>query len=78
MEGNGPCGLALRKRVRSVCLEAVMNSIKNGLGMRKAGDRGGSGQAENPHFNTVFTQVHNTVNTLCAVAGDASDRPDSP
>jgi hypothetical protein len=45
-------------------LEAVMNSIRNGLGMRKAGDRGGAGQPENPLSNAVFTQVHNTVNTL--------------
>ena len=42
-------------------LEAVMNSIRNGLGMRKAGDRGGAGQPENPHSNAVFTQVHNTL-----------------
>ena len=45
-------------------LEAVMNSIRNGLGMRQAGNRGGPGQPENPHSNAVFTQVHNTVNTL--------------
>jgi hypothetical protein len=42
-------------------LEAVMNSIRNGLGMRKAGDRGGAGQPENPLSNAVFTQVHNTL-----------------
>jgi hypothetical protein len=38
-----------------------MNSIRNGLGMRKAADRGGSGQPANPHPNAVFTQVHNTL-----------------
>jgi hypothetical protein len=38
-----------------------MNSIRNGLGMRKAGDRGGAGQLENSHSNAVFTQVHNTL-----------------
>src|SRR5215213_3323436 len=53
-----------------------MNSIRNVLGMRKAGDRGGAGQPENPHSNAVRTQVHNTVNTLRVVAGDASDRPE--
>ena len=42
-------------------LEAVMNLIRNGLGMRKAEDRRGAGQPENPHSNTVFTQVHNTL-----------------
>src|SRR3712207_5599462 len=49
-------------------LERVMNLIRNGLGMRKGGDRRGAGQPENPHSNTVFTQVHNTLNTLCVVA----------
>jgi hypothetical protein len=49
-------------------LEAVMNSIRNGLVMRKAGDRGGAGQPKNPYFNAVLIQVHNTVNTLCVVA----------
>ncbi len=43
------------------CLEAVMNSITNGLGMRKTGNRRGSGQLKNPHFNAFFTQVHNTL-----------------
>ncbi len=42
-------------------LERVMNLIRNGLGMRKAGDHRGAGQPENPHSNTVFTQVHNTL-----------------
>jgi hypothetical protein len=53
-----------------------MNSIRNGLGMRKVRDREGPGQPENPHSNAVFIQVHNTVNTLWVVAGDALDRPD--
>ena len=35
-------------------LEAVMNSIRNGLGMRKVGDREGPGQPENPYSNAVF------------------------
>jgi hypothetical protein len=42
-------------------LEAVMNSIRNGLGMRKAGDRGGAGQPKNPYFNAVLIQIHNTL-----------------
>ena len=42
-------------------LEAVMNSIRNGLGMRKAGTRRGPGQPANPHLNAVFTKVHNTL-----------------
>ena len=48
-------------KAAGVGLEAVMNSIRNGLGMRKAGDRRGAGQPENPHSNTVFSQVHNTL-----------------
>ena len=47
--------------VVAVYLEAVMNSIGNGLGMRKAGDRGGAGRSENPHSHAVLTQVHNTL-----------------
>ena len=42
-------------------LERVMNSIRNGLGMRKAGNRRAPGQPANPHSNAVFTQVHNTL-----------------
>ena len=34
-----------------------MNSIRNGLGMRKAGDHGGPGQPEKSHSYAVFTQV---------------------
>ncbi len=44
-----------------VFLEAVMNSMRNGLGMRKTGDRRKPGQPDNPHSNAVFTQVHNTL-----------------
>jgi hypothetical protein len=43
-----------------------MNSIKSGLEMRKAGDRGGAGQPENPHSNAIFTQVHNTLYSVLA------------
>ncbi len=45
-------------------LEAVMNSMRNGLGMRKTGDRRKPGQPDNPHSNAVFTQVHNTLYSL--------------
>jgi hypothetical protein len=42
-------------------LEAVTDSIRNGLGMLKAGDRGGAGQLNNTHSNAVLLQVHNTL-----------------
>jgi glucose/arabinose dehydrogenase len=42
-------------------LEAVMNSVRNSLGMRKTRDHRGPIQPENPHCNAVFTQVHNTL-----------------
>jgi hypothetical protein len=45
----------------SIFLEAVMNSIRNGLEMRKTGDCGGPSQPENAHPNAVFAQVHNTL-----------------
>jgi hypothetical protein len=55
---SGEAGLLARV---DAALEGVMNSIRNGLGMRKTGDCGGPSQPENPHANTVFTQVHNTL-----------------
>ena len=42
-------------------LEAVMNSIRNGLRMPKTADCGGPSQPDNPHPDAVFTQVHNTL-----------------
>ncbi len=51
---------ALRNML-DAALEAVMNSMRNGLGMRKTGDRRKPGQPDNPHSNAVFTQVHNTL-----------------
>ena len=45
----------------AVALEAVMNSMRDGLGMRETGDRGKPGQPENPHSHGVFIQVHNTL-----------------
>ncbi len=38
-----------------------MDSIGNGLGMRKTGKRWGPGQPEKPHSYAVSTQVHNTL-----------------
>jgi hypothetical protein len=42
-------------------LEAVMNSIRNGLGMRKTRIAKTTGRSWNPHFYGVHTQVHNTL-----------------
>jgi hypothetical protein len=36
-------------------LEAVMNSVRNGLRMRKTGDREGPAEPENPHSDALFT-----------------------
>jgi hypothetical protein len=66
LAAHNTCIMRLKVRARiaqtsELFLEAVMNSIRNGLGMRKAGNRGGAGQPENPLSNAVFTQVHNTL-----------------
>lgn len=45
----------------AVYLERVMNSFRNGLGMRKTSIYGRPSQPENPHSNAIFTQVHNTL-----------------
>src|SRR5215218_1041515 len=42
-------------------LEAVMNSISNGLGMRNTGTSRKPNRPWNPHFYAIFTQVHNTL-----------------
>ena len=44
-----------------VLIEAVMNSIRTGLRMRKTRNREASGQPENPHWNAESAQVHNTL-----------------
>jgi hypothetical protein len=44
-----------------IALEAVMNSISNGLGMRNTGTSRKSNRPWNPHFYAIFTQVHNTL-----------------
>jgi hypothetical protein len=50
-EAAGPWGL----------LEAVMNSITNGLGMRETEIAKEPSRPWNPHFYAVFAQVHNTL-----------------
>ena len=42
-------------------LEAVMNSIKNGLDKRETGGRVRLSRPENPHSDAIFTRVHNTL-----------------
>ena len=47
--------------LESRSLEAVMNSISNGLGMRNTGTSRKPNRPWNPHFYAIFTQVHNTL-----------------
>jgi hypothetical protein len=42
-------------------LEAVMNSIRNGLGMREMSIAREPSRPWNPHFYAIFAQVHNTL-----------------
>jgi hypothetical protein len=42
-------------------LEGVMNSIRNGLGMRKTEIVKDPSRLWNPHFYAVFAHVHNTL-----------------
>jgi hypothetical protein len=42
-------------------LERVMNSIRNGLGMRETEIAREPIRPWNPHFYAIFTQVHNTL-----------------
>jgi hypothetical protein len=42
-------------------LEAVMNSIRNGLGMRETEIAKEPSRPWNPHFYAIFAQVHNTL-----------------
>jgi len=44
-----------------VALKAVMNSIKNGLEMRKTSTVKSSGRLWNAHSYGVFTRVNNTL-----------------
>src|SRR5215203_5801247 len=57
--------LALPRQVGSIVLtnavERVMNSIRNGLGMREREIIGGPSRPWNPHFYAIFAQVHNTL-----------------
>ena len=54
---GGP--VVLRRKWLS--LEAVMNSIRNGLGMREAEIAKEPSRPWNPHFYAIFAQVHNTL-----------------
>jgi hypothetical protein len=45
----------------SAVLEAVMNSIRNGLGMRETEMTMEPSRPRNPHFYAIFAQVHNTL-----------------
>jgi hypothetical protein len=42
-------------------LEAVMNSIRNSLGMRESEIAREPSRLWNPHFYAIFAQVHNTL-----------------
>ena len=42
-------------------LEAVMNSIRNGLGMRETEIVKEPTRPWNPHFYAIFARVHNTL-----------------
>jgi len=55
--------LTLRMTHRTLLsgLERVMNSIKNGLGMRKTEIAWEPSRPRNPHFYAIFAQVHNTL-----------------
>jgi hypothetical protein len=44
-----------------ITLERVMNSIRNGLGMREAGIVKEPSRPWNPYFYAIFAQVHNTL-----------------
>ncbi|MDP9458377.1 MAG: hypothetical protein M3Q60_21950, partial [Actinomycetota bacterium] len=57
---SGECS-ALRGLSDTRKLEAVINSMRNGLGMRKTGDRRKLGQPNNSRSNALFAQVHNTL-----------------
>jgi hypothetical protein len=56
-----PTMTTLKGRAMRWLLEAVMNSISNGLGMRNTGTSRKPNRLWNPHFYAIFTQVHNTL-----------------
>jgi hypothetical protein len=53
-------GISLSE-LSAVLLEAVMNSIRNGLGMRETEIAKEPSRLWNPHSYAVFAQVHNTL-----------------
>src|SRR5215216_6019442 len=50
-----------RRTGDSSALEAVMNSVRNGLGMRETEITREPSRLWNPHSYAVFAQVHNTL-----------------
>jgi hypothetical protein len=56
-----PATSELPEGYRLDLLEAVMNSITNGLGMRETEIAKEPSRPWNPHFYAVFAQVHNTL-----------------
>jgi hypothetical protein len=46
---------------RAYALERVMNSIRNGLGMRETEIVKEPTRLWNPHFYAIFARVHNTL-----------------
>ena len=54
--------LRIRKAKKMLrLLEAVMNSIRNGLGMRETEIVKQPTRPRNPHFYAIFARVHNTL-----------------
>jgi catechol 2,3-dioxygenase-like lactoylglutathione lyase family enzyme len=51
----------IRSLVEKGALEAVMNSIRNGLGMRETEIARKPSRPWDPHFYAIFAQVHNTL-----------------
>ena len=53
--------MALESYDRIIGLERVMNSIRNGIGMRETEIAKEPSRPWNPHSYAVFAQVHNTL-----------------
>ena len=58
---GGPRDLPTRQQTLRGTIEAVMNSIRNGLGMRKTEIAREPTLTWNPHFYAIFAEVHNTL-----------------
>jgi hypothetical protein len=55
------CGRRAYLSPEDALLERVMNSIRNGLGMRETEITRETSRLWNPHFHAIFAQVHNTL-----------------